>query len=113
MLPRHLHVDHQVHVLRVNPPRRQVGGAEDPGVELPECLHDGHPPGLVLDGGHEHGGKSPTVEVVRGGLGDAGVVAEHEALGVGEAGQEGQEGRLLDGVLLVLDRTLTHGQHQL
>ena len=44
VVPGHLHVDHKVHVLRINAPSSEVSGAEDPGVKLSECLHHSHPP---------------------------------------------------------------------
>ena len=65
-----------------------------PAIELSECLHDSHPPGLILATGHEHRGEAPGVEVVWGGLGNGGVVGEHQHLGVGHTRQNVEQGGL-------------------
>ena len=57
--------------------------------------------------------EAAAVEKVRGGLGDGGVVAEDEALGVGQRGEQRQQRALLDGVLLVLGGAVRHLRHEL
>ena len=89
MVPGHVQVDDEVHVLRVNAPGRQVGGAENATVELLEGGHGLQAALLVLPGGDKDGGEAARVEVVRGGLSDGLVVGEHQAL------TDNQKGRYL------------------
>jgi len=84
-----------------------------PAVELFEGLHGLEATRLLLVTGNKDGGEAARVEKVSHRLRHQLIVGEDEALAVGDGGEEGEEGGLLDLALLGGHRAELHGEDEL